>query len=84
MNTDVVKGIYDAFAKGDVPSVLNSFDPQIEWRKPEGLRYADRNPYVGPQSIVEGVFQRVLAPNGADAAGRLDSTATGPRVRPHR
>jgi uncharacterized protein len=61
MNTNIVKKIYDAFANGDVPAVLNSFDPKIEWREPEGLRYADGNPYVGPQAVVEGVFQRVLA-----------------------
>jgi len=61
MNTDIVRGIYDAFANGNVPAVLSSFDPKIEWREPEGLRYADGNPYIGPQAIVEGVFQRVLA-----------------------
>jgi hypothetical protein len=64
MNTDVVKRLYDAFAQGDVPAVLSSFDPKIEWREPEGLRYADNNPYVGPQAIVEGVFQRVMADIG--------------------
>ena len=61
MNTEIVRRIYDAFANGNVPAVLDSFDPKIEWREPEGLRYADRNPYVGPEAIVEGVFQRVLA-----------------------
>src|SRR5262245_4578002 len=60
-NAEIVRRIYEAFAHGNVQAVLDSFDPRIEWREPEGLRYADGNPYIGPQAIVEGVFQRVLA-----------------------
>jgi uncharacterized protein len=52
--------LYDAFAKGDVPTVLGAFDPAIEWREAEGYRYSDRNPYRGPQAIAEGVFQRLV------------------------
>jgi ketosteroid isomerase-like protein len=58
---DIVKGIYDAFGKGDVPAVLGAFDASIQWKEAESLLYADRNPYVGPQAIVEGVFQRILS-----------------------
>lgn len=58
-NGDIVKGIYDAFGKGDVAGVLGTFDPKIEWREAEGFLYADGNPYVGPQSVAEGVFQRL-------------------------
>ena len=57
---EFMKQVYDAFAKGDVPTVLGSFDPAIEWREAEGYRYSDRNPYVGPQAIAEGVFQRLV------------------------
>jgi hypothetical protein len=56
---ELVKHLYDAFANGDVATVLGAFDPAIEWREAEGYRYADRNPYVGPQAIAEGVFQRL-------------------------
>jgi len=58
---EIVKAIYDAFGKGDVPAVLGSFDPQIQWREAENFLYADRNPYVGPQAVAEGVFQRIVA-----------------------
>ena len=60
-NADVVKGLYDAFARGDVPAVLGLFDPQIEWKEAEGFVYADRNPYIGPQAVAEGVFQRIVS-----------------------
>jgi hypothetical protein len=42
---DIVKGLYDALGKGDVPAVLGAFDPQIQWREAENFLYADGNPY---------------------------------------
>jgi hypothetical protein len=40
-------------------------DQQIEWNEAENFIYADRNPYVGPQAVLEGVFMRI----GADWEG---------------
>ncbi len=60
-NADVVKAAYDAFGKGDVPAVLGTFDPHIQWREAENFLYADRNPYAGPQAVAEGVFQRIVS-----------------------
>jgi ketosteroid isomerase-like protein len=59
--SEIVKSLYDAFAKGDVPGVLGAFDSGIQWREADGFLYANGNPYVGPQAIVEGVFQRLAA-----------------------
>jgi ketosteroid isomerase-like protein len=56
---EIVRAVYEAFAKGDVAAVLGAFDPRIEWREAEGIRYADGNPYSGPQAVAEGVFQRI-------------------------
>jgi uncharacterized protein len=58
---DIVKAIYDAFGKGDVPAVLGALDPQIQWREAENFRYADGNPYAGPQAVADGVFHRLVA-----------------------
>jgi ketosteroid isomerase-like protein len=60
-STEIVKAIYTAFGKGDVPAVLGCFDPQIQWCEAESFLYADRNPYVGPQVVAEGVFQRIVS-----------------------
>lgn len=60
-NADVIKSLYDAFARGVVPAVLGSFDPQIEWNEADGVRYAERNPYRGPMAVAEGVFGRIIA-----------------------
>ena len=36
-------------------------DPAINWNEAEGTPLADRNPYVGPQAVGEGVFGRMMA-----------------------
>lgn len=59
-NLDIVRGIYAAFAAGDVPGVLGRFHDDIEWNEAEGFPYADGNPYVGPQAVLEGVFARCV------------------------
>jgi hypothetical protein len=58
-SVNVVKGIYEAFGRGDIPVVLAALDPRVEWREAENFIYADGNPYVGPQAVLEGVFMRL-------------------------
>lgn len=58
-NVEVIRGLYDSFGRGDVPAVLGQMDQEIEWREAENFMYADGNPYVGPQAILEGVFMRL-------------------------
>jgi hypothetical protein len=58
-NVKLVQGMYEAFSKGDIPAVLGQFDPQIEWNEAENFPYADRNPYVGPVAVLEGLFMRL-------------------------
>jgi ketosteroid isomerase-like protein len=60
-NGDIVKALYDAFGRGDVPAVLGAFDPRIQWREAESFLYADGNPYEGPQAVAEGVFRRIVS-----------------------
>jgi ketosteroid isomerase-like protein len=33
-NTAVVQGVYEAFGRGDVPSILNSLADNVEWGNP--------------------------------------------------
>ena len=64
-NITVIRGMYESFSKGDVTSVLGQMHQHIEWREAENFIYADRNPYHGPQAVLEGVFMR-LASEWAD------------------
>ena len=58
-NTKLVQGMYDQFASGDVPAVLDAFHSEIEWNEAENFPYADGNPYIGPKKVLEGVFMRL-------------------------
>jgi ketosteroid isomerase-like protein len=60
-SSDTVRGIYEAFGRGDVQAVLGVFDPAIEWHEADNFLYADRNPYIGPMAVAEGVFMRCVA-----------------------
>lgn len=56
-NLDVVRGVYDAFAKGDIPAVLGFLSPAIEWTEAEGFPYGGT--YTGPDAVLSGVFVRL-------------------------
>jgi len=60
-NVQLIRGVYEAFGRGDIPAVLAQMDQSIEWNEAENFIYADRNPYVGPQAVLEGVFTRLGA-----------------------
>ncbi|GAC18402.1 nuclear transport factor 2 family protein [Paraglaciecola arctica] len=60
-NLDIIKNLYDAFAKGDVSGVLSEMHENIVWNEAENFPYADGNPYVGPQAVLEGVFARCIS-----------------------
>ncbi|MCM3870020.1 MAG: nuclear transport factor 2 family protein [Pyrinomonadaceae bacterium] len=70
-NVNIVRGVYQAFATGDIPSVIAALDPQVEWREAENFIYADKNPYLGPQAVLEGVFMRI--------GGEWDGFAVSPQ-----
>ena len=59
-NKQKIEGMYAAFAKGDVPYIIGALDPQVEWWEAENFIYADKNPYVGPESVLMGVFGRIM------------------------
>ena len=58
-NVEVIRGIYDAFARADIGAVLGAMAPEIVWREAENHPYADGNPYVGPNAILQGIFARL-------------------------
>jgi uncharacterized protein len=58
-NAIIVQSMYEAFGKGDISTVIAALDPQVEWWEAENFIYADSNPYVGPNAVLEGVFIRI-------------------------
>jgi ketosteroid isomerase-like protein len=61
MSLQTIQAAYAAFAKNDPSVLFGAMAPDIQWNEAEGNPLADRNPYVGPQAIGEGVFGRLLA-----------------------
>jgi uncharacterized protein len=53
-NISFVRGLYEAFARGDVPTVLAGFDENIEWNESEGMPYGGI--YHSPAEVAENVF----------------------------
>ena len=56
-NADIIRELYDAFAKGDVPAVLGSFDENISWTEAEGFMYGGT--YNGPNAVLTNVFMKL-------------------------
>lgn len=53
-NLDIIQESYDAFARGDIESVVATFAADITWVEAEGGPYGGI--YRGPADIVENVF----------------------------
>jgi uncharacterized protein len=60
-NLDLVRGVYEAFAAGNVAEVVGRMSPDMVWNEAENFPYADGNPYCGPDAIVAGVFARLAS-----------------------
>src|SRR5215213_7698032 len=56
-----MKDLYEAFGRGDIPAVLAAMDEGIEWFEAEGNPWSPGRAFIGPQQVVEGVFQRIGA-----------------------
>ena len=61
-NVQLLKGLYDAFGKGDIPAVLGLMSPDIRWYEAESNPYRPSGePWVGPDTILESLFMRMGA-----------------------
>ncbi|MFI0427889.1 ester cyclase [Mariniflexile sp. HMF6888] len=58
-NMGIIDNLYKAFGTGDIPTVLSFMDAKIVWNEAEGNAYADGNPYIGTDAILNGIFTRI-------------------------
>ena len=56
-NADIIRGLYEAFGRGDIPGVLAALDENIEWTEADGFPYGGT--YRGHQAVLEGVFMKL-------------------------
>ena len=59
-NVRLLKDLYEAFGRGDIPTVLGSMSPDIRWHM------AESNPYMpsggawfGPEAVLNNIFMKL-------------------------
>lgn len=57
----VVEIVYVAVAEGDMARFAGLMAPDIVWNEAEGNPYADKNPYIGPDAVMSGLFARLAS-----------------------
>jgi ketosteroid isomerase-like protein len=61
-NVPLIRDLYAAFSRGDIPAVLAAFDPKIQWREAESNPYQPSGkPWVGPDAVLQNLFVRLGA-----------------------
>ena len=59
-NVSFLKGLYDAFGRGDIPSVLGAMSPDINWREAESNPYMPSGEaWVGPEAVLNDLFMKL-------------------------
>ena len=59
-NVSLLKNLYAAFGRGDVPTVLGAMSADIEWHQAEGNPYMPSGEaWVGPDSVLNNLFMRL-------------------------
>lgn len=59
-NVETMHEIYSAFAKGDVPTVLAAFSPDIVWTEFAAPGSPFGGAHHGPNGVVQGVFMPLM------------------------
>ncbi len=56
-NSDIICGVYDAFAKGDISAVLATLASDISWTEAQGGPYGGVS--IGPDQVLQNVFMKL-------------------------
>jgi ketosteroid isomerase-like protein len=61
-NVTLLKNLYDAFGRGDIPAVLGAMNPDIHWYQAESNPYRPSGEaWVGPDTVLNNLFMRLGA-----------------------
>ena len=61
-NVSLLRRLYEAFGRGDVPAVLGAMSPEIRWHEAEGNPYMPGGEaWVGQDALVKHLFTRIAA-----------------------
>ncbi len=60
-NTEMMRKLYEAFAKGDVPTVLGALSPEVDWRESMAAGHPTGGHFNNPGAVLEGVFMNIAS-----------------------
>jgi uncharacterized protein len=61
-NVKLLRNVYDAFGRGDMPTVLGAMSPEIHWHEAESNPYMPSGgAWVGPDAVLSNLFQKLGA-----------------------
>ena len=58
-NLDIIKTLYQAFENGEIETILDILDPNVEWHESEKLPYGGT--FIGRDAVFAGVFEKIGA-----------------------
>jgi ketosteroid isomerase-like protein len=59
-NVTILKNLYDAFGRGDIPTVLGAMSPDIHWYQAESNPYRPSGEaWIGPDTVLNNLFMRL-------------------------
>lgn len=58
-NSVVLRQVFEAFAKGDIPTVLGAMDANIVWEEPDAPGHPWGGTTRGPNGVLNGVFMPI-------------------------
>src|SRR5258708_10636074 len=64
-NTEIVKGMYEAFNRGDITPVLNGLSDNVEWIVPGGDSIPFAGRYLGRDGVA-GFFRKLAETSDTD------------------
>jgi hypothetical protein len=61
-NLTLLKNLYNAFGRGDIPTVLGAMSPDIKWHQAESNPYRPSGEaWVGPDAVLNNLSMRIGA-----------------------
>ena len=79
-NVTRLQGLYEAFGRGDIPTVLAAMDPNMEWDEPQAPGYPSGGVHRGPQAVANEVFGTIPTYYEEFAAAAQEFIDAGDRV----
>ncbi len=76
---DIVRDLYAALGRGDVPAFLGLLDEKVAWTEQEGFPYYTGT-WIGPQAVLDGLVLRLVQDWDDFAVTADDCSTEGDRV----